>query len=139
MLTKVNFFNFWTLKEKQISWSLCFCAKSISVKLSLGGAPEILTSWWRNYTSMLKLPSLTVHFTYLTNKHLSRIFLFHEFSVHLLFNLYQCSTSNIFYYRTDPDASKKLNNCGCDQILIMKLLVRYRYLPSVRSITFRSG
>jgi hypothetical protein len=28
------------LKEKKISWSLCFCAKSIAVKLSLAGVPK---------------------------------------------------------------------------------------------------
>ncbi len=40
--------------------SFGFCAKSVTVKLSLPGAPKIFTVWWRNHTPMTKLPALTV-------------------------------------------------------------------------------
>ncbi len=64
MLSKVKIFIKYK-RSKIKSLSFGFCAKFVTVKLSLPGAPKIFTVWWRNYTPMTKLPALTVTILFL--------------------------------------------------------------------------
>ncbi len=62
MLKQVKFCNYELWRRKKYHGHFFFCVKSIpvAVKLSLAEVPKIFSKWWRNYTSMTKLPSLAV-------------------------------------------------------------------------------